>query len=174
MIFTDAAFANTLDLHSQIDYVICLTNDVHTNLIHWSLIKCKRVIKSVLAIELYVMINDFDVEAIIKSIIERMLHISLLLILLTDSKSLFDCLIKLETTSEKRLMIDLICLRQLYKRRKIEEIRWIDENINSADAMTKFKLCNVLISLIDTNSLNLKITEWVERTAENISDETDW
>jgi hypothetical protein len=163
MIFTDAAFANTTDLHSQIDYVICLTNDIHANLIHWSSIKCKRITRSVLAIELYAMINDFDVEAVIKLIIERMLHISLSLILLIDSKSLFDCLIKLETTSEKRLMIDLMCLRQSYERREITEIRWIDENINFADAMTKSKFCNVLINLIDINTIELKITEWVER-----------
>jgi hypothetical protein len=171
MIFIDATFANTLDLHSQIDYVICLTDNVHTNLIHWSLIKCKRVIRSVLAAELYAMINDFDVEAVIKSIIERMLHIFLSLILFTDSKSLFDCLIKLETTSEKRLMIDLMCLKQSYKRRKIAEIRWIDENINFANAMTKSKFCNALIKLIDTNIIVLKITEWVER---EIFDKTDW
>jgi hypothetical protein len=69
------------------------------------------------------MTNGFDVEAVIKSIIERMLHISLSLILLTDSKSLFDCLVKLGTTSEKRLMIDLMCLRQSYERRDIAEIR---------------------------------------------------
>ncbi len=174
MIFTDVVFANTFDLHNQIDYVICLTNDVRVNLIHWSLIKCKSVIKSVLTIELYVMINDFDVEAIIKLIIERLLHISLSLILLTDLKFLYDCFVKLNTIAEKRLMIDLMCLKQSYERWKIAEIRWIDENINSADAMTKFKFCNVLISLIDINSLNLKITEWVERTTENISDETDW
>jgi hypothetical protein len=123
MIFTDVAFANTTNLHNQIDYVICLTNDVYANLIHWSSIKCKRITRSVLAIELYAMINDFDVEAVIKSIIERILHISLSLILLTDSKSLFDCLIKFETTSEKRLMIDLMCLKQSYERRKIAEIR---------------------------------------------------
>jgi hypothetical protein len=171
MIFTDAAFANTFDLHSQIDYVVCLTNDVHINLIHWSSIKCKRVIRSVLATELYAMINDFDVEAIIKSIIERMLHISLSLILLTDSKSSFDCLVKLETTSEKRLMIDLMCLRQLYERREIAEIRWIDENINSADAMTKSKSCNALIKLIDTNIIELKITEWIERTTKHSDDQ---
>ncbi len=120
------------------------------------------MIRSVLAAKLYAMINDFDVEAIIKSIIERMLHISLSLILFTDLKSLFECLIKLDTTSEKRLMIDLMCLRQFYERREIAEIRWIDEDSNSADAMIKFKLCNVLSSLIDTNFLNLKITEWVE------------
>jgi hypothetical protein len=69
------------------------------------------------------MINDFDVEEIIKSIIERMLHISLSLILLTDSKSLYDCLVKLNTIVQKRLMIDLMCLRQSYERREIAEIR---------------------------------------------------
>ncbi len=167
MIFIDAAFANTLDLHSQIDYVICLTNDVHINLIHWSSIKCKRVIKSALATKLYAMINDFDVEAIIKSIIERMLHISLSLILLTDSKFLYDCLVKLNTIAEKKLMIDLMCLRQSYKRRKIAEIRWINEDNNLADAITKSKFCNALIKLIDTNIIELKITEWVERITEH-------
>jgi hypothetical protein len=176
MIFTDAAFANTLDLHSQIDYVICLTNDVYINLIHWSSIKCKRVVKNVLAAKLYAMINDLDVEAIIKSIIEHILKLknSLSLILLTDSKSLYDCLVKLNTIAKKRLMIDLMCLRQSYERREIAEIRWVDDNINLADAMTKSKLCNVLIKLIDINIIELKTTEWVERTTENIFDETDW
>jgi hypothetical protein len=34
IIFTDVAFVNTVDLHSQIDYVICLIDDVYINLIH--------------------------------------------------------------------------------------------------------------------------------------------
>jgi hypothetical protein len=175
MIFTDAAFANTFDLHSQMDYVICLTNDdVNVNLIHWSSIKCKREIRSVLTAKLYAMINDFDVEAIIKSIIERMLHIILSLILLTDSKSLYDCLVKLDTIAEKRLMIDLMCFRQSYERREIAEIRWIDEDSNLADAMTKSKSCNVLIKLIDINIIELKITEWVERTSEHFDKKHLW
>jgi hypothetical protein len=33
--------------------------------------------------------------------------------------------------------------------------------------MTKSKPCNALTSLIDTNSLNLKTTGWVERTTEH-------
>ncbi len=163
MIVIDAAFVNTTDLHNQIGYVICLIDDVPVNLIYWSSIKCKRAIRSVLTVELYVMINDFDVEAIIKSIFERMLHISLSLILLIDSKFLYDCLVKLDRIAGKKLIIDLMCLRQSYEGREIAEIRWIDENINSADAMIKFKFCNVLISLIDTNFLNLKITAWVDR-----------
>jgi hypothetical protein len=173
MIFTDVAFANTTDLHSQIDYVICLRDDVHANLIHWSSIKCKRITRSVLTIELYAMINDFDVEIVIKSIIEHILKLKnpLSLILLTDSKSLYDCLVKLDTIAEKKLMIDLMCLRQSYERRKIAEIRWIDENINLADAMTKSKFCNALIKLIDTNTIELKTTEWIERTTKHSDDE---
>jgi hypothetical protein len=170
MIVTNAAFINTIDLHNQINYVICLIDDVHLNLIHWLLIKCKRVIRSVLATKLYIMINDFDVEAIIKSIIEHILKLknSLSLILLTDSKSLYDCLVNINTIAEKRLMIDSMCLRQFYEKREIAEIRWTHENINSADAMTKSKFCNALIRLIDINIIELKITEWVKRISEHL------
>jgi hypothetical protein len=168
MIFIDATFVNRIDLHSQIDYVICLIDDVDANLIHWSSIKCKRVIRSVLAIELYVMINDFDVESIIKSIIERILELnnSLSLILLTDSKSLYDCLVKLNTIAEKRLMIDLICLRQSYKRKKLQrsdeltktsnlQMRWRSQN--SATFWSNL-LTLILLSWKSLNESNVRLS----------------
>jgi hypothetical protein len=71
-------------------------------------------------------------------------------------------------TSEKRLMIDLMCLRQSYERREITEIRWIDGNINPADAMTKIKPCSALTKLIDTNTIDLKTTAWVERVDKEV------
>jgi hypothetical protein len=49
MIFTNSSFANNRDLFSQIDYVICLADATHANILHWSSIKCKRVIRSVLS-----------------------------------------------------------------------------------------------------------------------------
>jgi hypothetical protein len=69
------------------------------------------------------MTNEFDTESMIKFTVERILNVFIPLILLIDSRYLFDCLMKLETTSEKQLMIDLMCLRQSYERRKIAEIR---------------------------------------------------
>jgi hypothetical protein len=71
------------------------------------------------------MINDFDVESIIKLIIERILKLnnSLSLILLTNSKSLYDCLEKLNTIAEKKLMIDLMCFKQSCEKREIAEIK---------------------------------------------------
>jgi hypothetical protein len=133
------------------------------NIIHWFFTKCKKVIRSVLTTELYAMTHKFNSDSVIKSIIERILSIFLSIILLTDSRSLYDCFVKLEITSEKRLMIDLMCFRQSYERRKITKIRWIDDESNFVDVMTKNNSCQIFIRLIDTNIIDLKISEWVER-----------
>lgn len=166
LVFSDAAFANNHDLSSQIGYVIVLADAMdRANIIHWSSIKCKRVTRSVLASELYAMVHGFDAGAVIKSTIEKILGISVLpLITCIDSKSLYECLVKLGSTQEKRLMIDLMCLRQSYKRRVIMEIRWIDGDSNPADAMTKAKPCTALQQLVDTNKVSPSVTGWVERS----------
>ena len=112
LIFTDTSFANNRDLSSQIRYILVLVDASGTaNILHWSLIKYKRVTRSVLASELYVIVYGFDMGASIKATIERILGIDLLLVLYTDSRSLYDCLVKLRTTQEKRLMINVMCLQ---------------------------------------------------------------
>jgi hypothetical protein len=80
------------------------------------------VIRSVLAAELFARMHDFDVESVLKSILIKMLVIDILLILTTDSKFLYDCLIRLNITIEKRLMIDVMILRQFYEQREITEM----------------------------------------------------
>ena len=80
------------------------------NIIYWSLVKCKKVIKSVLAIELYKMAYSFDITAVIKLTINKMPCIIILLILYTDLKSLFNCLVRPSTIREKYLITNIICL----------------------------------------------------------------
>lgn len=163
--FTDASFANNRDLSSQIGYVLTLADgNNNANILHWSSIKCKRVTRSVLASELYGMVHGFDMGASIKATIEKILKIDLPLIVCTDSRSLYDCLVKLGTTQEKRLMIDVMCLRQAYERREITEVKWIEGDTNPADSMTKSKPSGALKLLIDTNKVQLQEKEWVERT----------
>ena len=56
--------------------------------------------------------------------IVRQLDILLpLIIIYTDSYSLYECLVKLRTIKEKRLMIDIIALRQSYEKRELTEVR---------------------------------------------------
>ena len=161
----DASFANNRDLLSQIGFVIILIDcNQDINILYWSLIKCKQVTRSVLASKLYVLAHGFNIAAIIRLIIQKILQSEQLpLVLYTDSKSLYNCLVKLGTTQEKRLIVDLICLCQAYKRHKIIKVKWIKSKDNPADAITKAKLCQAFRTLIDTNKLNLRVTEQVER-----------
>jgi hypothetical protein len=46
-------------------------------------------------------------------------------IICTDSFSLYKCIVKLGTTKEKRLIIDIMAIRQSYEQRELSEIRWI-------------------------------------------------
>ena len=69
------------------------------------------------------MTHEFDVEIVFKAIFDKILDISISMIVCIDFKSLYDCLMKLRSIQKKRLMIDLMCFRQSYERRKIVEIR---------------------------------------------------
>ena len=92
------------------------------------MIKYKRVICLVLALKLYVIITGFNIKAIIQTIINSILLTKtsltkILLVVCTDSYLLYDYIIKLESTAEKRLIIDIIGLRQSYKQKKINKVR---------------------------------------------------
>jgi hypothetical protein len=91
----------------------------------------------VLALELYAIVAGFDISTVLQDTTSKIMNKTIPLILCTDSYSLYDCMTKLGTTAEKRLMIDIMGLRQSYERREISEIRWINGDDNPADAMTK-------------------------------------
>lgn len=161
--FSDASFANNADFSSQIGYVIILADDQHCNLLQWSSTKCKRVTRSVLASELYAMINAFDAACVLKYTIDLITKQSVPLILCTDSLSLFECLVKLGTTKEKRLMIDVSSIREAYELREIAEIVWIKGPSNPADSMTKSNSNRALDDIIASNRYILDKEAWVER-----------
>ena len=63
-------------------------------------------------------------------------------------------------------MVNLICLQQLYKRREIVEIKWINKGSNPVNAIIKLRPYQALKDLINTNTVKLQVTEWVERTGD--------
>jgi len=105
------------------------------------------------------MAYSFNISTAIKATVKLQLNISLPLILYTNLKLIYKCLIKLGTTQEKRLIINIIYLRQLYKRREIAKVKWINRDSNPIDAMTKSKPLSALKRLINTNRIKLKTVE---------------
>ena len=174
-VFVNSSFANNKDFSSQIGFEIIIANenmkdDIFTitgNIIHWSSTKSKRVTRSVLAAEIYGMVAGVDMAIAIGTTLEMIttqLSIPTIpIIVCTDSFSLYECLVKLGSTKEKRLMIDIMALRQSYERRELFEIRWINGQDNPADSMTKLSPNKALETFIDTNKLQIRIEGWVKR-----------
>src|SRR6202051_2202906 len=162
------------NIRTQIGFEIILANEItgdeefeiKGNLIHYSSTKSKRVTRSVLASEIYGMVGGVDIaiaiNTTIKMITEQLDLPQIPMIVCTDSYSLYECLVKLGTTKEKRLMIDIMALRQSYERREIQEIRWINGQDNPADAMTKSNPNRALEKFLDTNHLQVRIEGWVK------------
>ncbi|OHW99654.1 transposase [Colletotrichum incanum] len=115
-------------------FVIILANKVNRdgnfeiqgNVVHYSSTKLKRVTRSVLASEIYGMVAGCDIAYALTStlaMIAKKLDIPpIRTVACTDSYSLYECLVKLGTTNEKRLIIDIMALRQSYERRELCEI----------------------------------------------------
>jgi len=109
------------------------------------------------------MVYGFDIAHCVKVTLDLVLSTDIPLVICTDSKSLYNCLVKLGTTQEKRLIIDVMCMREAYEQREIAQVKWIAGKSNPADSMTKSKPTNALKNLIDTNKIDLQVQEWVER-----------
>ena len=62
------------------------------------------------------------INTTIKMIIRQLGFLYTLIIIYTDSYLLYKYLVKFSTTKEKRLIINIIALHQLYKRREIIKI----------------------------------------------------
>ncbi|UQC84906.1 uncharacterized protein CLUP02_10402, partial [Colletotrichum lupini] len=88
---------------------------IYSNIIYYLLTKNKRVIRSILALEVYSIINNINLSYTILIILKKITNrISLLLILTviyTDSYSLYKYLVKLGIIKEKRLIINIIALK---------------------------------------------------------------
>jgi hypothetical protein len=85
------------------------------------------MIRSVLILKIYGIIGEVDISFIIRStltiIIKQLELPTIPIIVYTNSYSLYECLVKLGTTKEKRFIIDIMVIRESYENRELFEIR---------------------------------------------------
>lgn len=107
MVFSDASFASNSDIKLQLGYVVTTSDKSgHSNIAHYSSTKSRRVTRSVLAAELFAMANAFDSDRTFKLTLKQMYNLKTEMTMCTDTKSLFDLLIGITSSTEKRLIID--------------------------------------------------------------------
>ena len=81
-IFINKLFINNKDFNSQLKYKIIITNKsirendfiIYSNFIHWSLTKSKYITQSVLALEIYGMVNRVNIVIAIGITLKRIIN----------------------------------------------------------------------------------------------------
>ena len=163
VLMTDASFANAEGMRSQLGYLVLMVDDDdNCNIVHYGSNRCKRVARSVMAAEIQALVLGFDFAFIVKDLIEEILGREVKLEALVDSKTVFDVIARDAQTSERRLQIDVLALRQSYDRGELDRIAWIPGDKNAADPLTKYVLSKTspLYMIMTTNKFGIRPQGW--------------
>lgn len=122
---------------SQLVYVILLCDDQsRCHIIDFNSRKSRRVVRSILAGELYAFSDGFSAALLLKHDLERIDGVDIPLKMFTDFKQFFDVFFKSSLPTEKRLMIDLVSIWESYRSFEITGVGLIRGTVNIADAVT--------------------------------------
>lgn len=136
-VYSDGAFSNIVDLSSQIGYIVFLCDDNdNSSILAFRSFQRRRVVRSVLGAEVCAFADAFDEAYSIQTMLTQCFGKKLPLRMYTDSKSLFDVIVKESTTTEKRMSIDLRAVNESYRNREVSDIAFIRSHVNPADALT--------------------------------------
>lgn len=161
--YADAAFANNVDLSSQLGFIVLL-KDKRNNagIIHFGSWKCKRVTRSVLGAEIYAFSHCLDYALALSNELRSILGRKIQTILFTDSKCLFNTITKLPTVSEKRLLIEIAAIRETYTTGDLSNFAHVSSRHNLANVFTKAKADNtMLLNLMSSGNILHPVSQWI-------------
>jgi hypothetical protein len=154
-VYSDASLHNNQDHTSQIGFIILLMDrSARCCVLQFSSHKSRRVTRSSMAAEALAFADAFDHAFILKHDLQRILGREVPLLMLTDSKFLFDVITGNKYTTEKKLMADIASIREAYNDRTISNIALIRREHNAADAMTKIAQNAALQAVLHTHRVS--------------------
>jgi len=162
--YADASFATNDDHSSQLGFLILLADaSGRAHVLSFSSRKSKRVVRSIMAGEVYALTAAFDEAYMLRYDLERLYDHHIPLTVLTDSKQLFDVITRGSHPTEKRLLIDVAAAREAYGQRELSNVGLVASENNPADGLTKVKACPALDSLLLTGRNHAAVEQWVVR-----------
>ena len=107
----------------------------------WQSRKLKRVVKSTLAAECLALEEVAESAFYLKTIMNEMMNIDnteqIQIDCYTDNRSLVNAINSSKTLQDKRLILDLALLKEMYHRKEINTIEWVKTDAQLADCLTK-------------------------------------
>lgn len=165
VVYTDSSFANTPDYKSQLGFIICVADaSQKCSILHFSSHKSHRVARSSMAAETLAFVDWFDNAFPIKHDLERIIGRRTPLLMMTDSKLLFDVLTRARYTTERRL--DIASAREAYLGGVISNVGLIQSAHNPADGLTKIQCNDSLQHLLRLHKLDHPVEQYVIHPSE--------
>jgi len=162
--YADASYATNADGSSQVGFIILLCDSSgQAHILSYSSRKCRRVVHSIMAGEVYAFSAAFDEAFVIRYDLERLYRRRIPLNMFTDSKQLFDVVTKASHPTEKRLLVDIAAARQAYNRQDLSNVGLVASENNIADALSKARGCGALDALLRTGVDRTPVVQWVIR-----------
>ena len=104
----------------------------------WQSKRLHRAVQSTLSAECLAAVEAANASYLACKIISELLKCERIPVTIwTDSKSLIDNVHSTKTVSNKRLLIDVACLRNKISLEELNELRWIPTSFQLANALTK-------------------------------------
>jgi hypothetical protein len=99
--------------------------------------KTKRVARSTTAAETLAFFYAFDNAVILRHDLSGMIGTDLPILMMTDSRALFDTITRARSITERRFMVDIAAAREAYKEQTISNIGLLRSEFSPAEALTK-------------------------------------
>ena len=141
-VYCDSSFANVdSDCGSQGGFIIFLVGENgNAAPLIWASHKLKRVVKSPKAAETLALQDGAEYAVYLKSILLEMYDLKedkIPIICVTDNESLHSSVHSTTTVADKRLLIDICCLRGMLSRGEIHKVHLTSSTEQLADCLTK-------------------------------------
>lgn len=138
IVMADASLGNLPDGGSQGGHLIMLLDSSgKISPITWKSKRIRRVARSTLAAETLSLSDALDTGMFIRTLYQELTGRVIQIISVTDNKSLVDTISSTKLISEKRLRMEISCIKEMIETKSVEKLLWVDSSKQLADCLTK-------------------------------------
>lgn len=137
-VYSDESAISPNDHRSELGFIIFIMNSTnHCHIMQYSYLKARRSNGLSLPGEVLDLLDTFDHSYLLKHDFQRTLGKQVPIMMLTQSRLLFDVITDNRYTTEARLRVDIAAVREAYSQNLTSDIPLTDRVYNNAEPLTR-------------------------------------